>query len=243
MSKRSRGGILMITHNCYNCTTCENRLCIAKIPLFEELSKTEQQEIFDGALHFDCEQGITIVNEGDKANYILILREGKVKLNRFDLDGKEYILDIKVKKDLVGDEYLLKNTNFNYNVETIEASKFCKISTKVLFDKAKKNPDFSEKMIINLASELQESNNKLLLMMETNALFRIVGFLLRQNRKVANGEIILSLDDLAGLINLRKETVSRKIKLLEKQGCLKRIGHKKIKILDSDKLEDILTSY
>ena len=74
-------------------------------------------------------------------------------------------------------------------------------------------------------------------------MFRIVGFLLRQNRKVANGEIILSLDDLAGLINLRKETVSRKIKLLEKQGCLKRIGHKKIKILDSDKLEDILTSY
>ncbi|MGO1580315.1 MAG: Crp/Fnr family transcriptional regulator [Peptoniphilaceae bacterium] len=221
--------------------TCES-LCISKIPLFDELSKEDQEKMVEKAEHFEVDKGNIVTKENEKADYILILREGKVKLNTFDIDGKEYILDIKLDRDIIGEEYFLKNTVFTYNVETIEKSKFCKIATDLLFEKAKENPAFSQKMILNLSKELQESNNKLLLMMETNALYRLIGFLLRQKKRLEKDEILLSLDDLAAMINLRKETLSRKIRQLEELGYIERIGHKKIRIIDEKKLEDLLYS-
>ena len=132
--------------------------------------------------------------------------------------------------NILGEEYLLKNTVFDYNVETIEPSKFCKISTDILFQKAMDNLQFAKKMILSLSKELQDANNKLRLIMESDALHRLSGFLLYQSKRIDKDEISLSLDDIAGITNLRKETLSRKFKQLEQKGYIKRIGQKQIKI-------------
>ncbi|MDO4799356.1 MAG: Crp/Fnr family transcriptional regulator [Bacillota bacterium] len=180
-----------------------------------------------------------VVRENEKADFILVIREGKVKLNTFDSEGKEFILSIKAESHIIGEEYLLKNTVFDYNVETIEPTRFCKISTDILFEKAKVNPRFAQKMILNLAEELQNANNKIRLMMEADALRRVCGFLLHQSRLIGRDEIQLSLDDISAIINLRKETVSRKFKQLEHKGLIRRDGHKKITITSHEKLEHI----
>ena len=218
---------------------CTGYLCTSKIPLFAELSQNEQRQIANTAQHFDKEPYQTVVRENEKADFILIIREGKVKLNTFDTEGKEYILNIKLTSNIVGEEYLLKNTVFDYNVETIEPSKFCKISTDILFQKAMDNPQFAKKMILSLSKELQDANNKLRLIMESDALHRLSGFLLYQSKRIDKDEISLSLDDIAGITNLRKETLSRKFKQLEQKGYIKRIGQKQIKITNYTGLEKI----
>ncbi|MDO5063139.1 MAG: Crp/Fnr family transcriptional regulator [Peptostreptococcaceae bacterium] len=218
---------------------CSEYLCTSKIALFCELDESEQQKIATSAEHFEKEPMQVVVRENERADYILIIREGKVKLNTFDMEGKEYILNVKVNSHIIGEEYLLKNTVFDYNVETIEHTKFCKISTDILFEKAMENPLFAKKMILSLSKELQEANNKIRLMMESDALRRICGFLLYQSRLIAREEIALSLDDISAIINLRKETVSRKCKQLEQRGIIQRAGHKKIRICRRDELEKI----
>lgn len=220
-------------------TLCNEYLCTSKIALFRELDEKEQQKIASSAEHFEREPMQVVVHENERADYILIIREGKVKLNTFDIEGKEYILNVKVGSHIIGEEYLLKNTVFDYNVETIEHTKFCKISTDILFDKAMENPLFARKMILSLSKELQEANNKIRLMMESDALRRICGFLLYQTRLIEKEEIGLSLGDIAAIINLRKETVSRKCKQLEQKGFIRRIGQKKIRILLREELEKI----
>lgn len=218
---------------------CQDCLCTSKIPLFCELDENEQRNIVDAAEHFERGPGELVVLENEKADFILVIREGKVKLNTFDSEGKEYILSVKAESHIIGEEYLLKNTVFDYNVETIEETKFCKISTGVLFEKSMENPLFAQKMILNLAKELQNANNKIRLMMETDALRRICGFLLHQSSLIESDEIRLSLDDISAIINLRKETVSRKLKQLEQRGLIHRDGHKKIKLIALKELEEI----
>lgn len=219
-----------------NCGEC---LCTSKIALFCELDESEQRKIVASAEHFEREPMEIVVRENERADYILVIREGKVKLNTFDVEGKEYILNVKVNSHIIGEEYLLKNTVFDYNVETIEHTKFCKISTDILFEKAMENPLFAKKMILSLSKELQEANNKIRLMMESDALRRICGFLLYQSRLIGREEISLGLDDISAIINLRKETVSRKFKQLEQKGIIRRAGHKKIKICRRDELEKL----
>lgn len=219
--------------------SCQECLCTSKIPLFRELDESEQLKIVASAEHFERDAMEIVVHENEKADFILVIREGKVKLNTFDSEGKEYILSVKSESHIIGEEYLLKNTVFDYNVETMEATKFCKISTDVLFAKSMENPLFAQKMILNLSKELQNANNKVRLMMESDALRRICGFLLQQSSLIEKSEIQLGLDDISAIINLRKETVSRKLKQLEQKGLIRRDGHKKIKILDLKELEHI----
>ncbi len=220
-------------------TMCNKCLCTSKITLFKELDINEQHKIAHTADHFELGAGEFVVHENDKADFILIIREGKVKLTSFDADGKEYIYNIKVDSNIIGEEYLLKNTVFDYNVETITPTKFCKIGTGILFQKAKEDSLFAQKIILNLSNELYAVNNKLRLMMESDALRRISGFLLFQSNLIKANDIHLSLDDIAGVINLRKETVSRKFKELENSGLIQRVGHKKIKIVNIAELEKI----
>lgn len=219
--------------------SCQGCLCTSKIPLFCELDESEQQKIVASAEHFERNAMEVVVHENEKADFILVVREGKVKLNTFDFEGKEYILSIKSNSHIIGEEYLFKNTVFDYNVETMEPTKFCKISTDILFTKSMENPLFAQKMILNLSKELQNANNKVRLMMESDALRRVCGFLLHQSRLIERNEIQLSLDDISAIINLRKETVSRKLKQLEHKGLIRRDGHKKIKILSPEELEHI----
>lgn len=219
--------------------SCEECLCTSKIPLFCELDEEEQRKIVASSDHLERTAGEVIVRENEKADFILVIREGKVKLNTFDAEGKESILSIKSDSHIIGEEYLLKNTVFDYNVETIEPTKFCKISTDILFEEAMKNALFAKKMILNLSKELQYANNKVRLMMESDALRRICGFLMHQSNLIAADEIRLSLDDISAVINLRRETVSRKCKQLEQMAIIRREGHKKIKILNRDGLQKL----
>lgn len=219
--------------------SCEKCLCTSKIPLFCELEEEEQRKIVLSSDHLERLSGELIVRENEKADFILVIREGKVKLNIFDADGKESILSIKSDSHIIGEEYLLKNTVFDYNVETIEPTKLCKISTDILFEEAMKNALFAKKMILNLSKELQYANNKVRLMMESDALRRICGFLMHQSNLIGVDEIRLSLDDISAVINLRRETVSRKCKQLEQMAIIRREGHKKIKILNRDGLQKL----
>ena len=51
--------------------------------------------------------------------------------------------------------------------------------------------------------------------------------------------IEMSLEDIAASVNLRPETVSRKLRDIEKNGLIKRVGKCKIKVLDFTRLNEM----
>ena len=55
-------------------------------------------------------------------------------------------------------------------------------------------------------------------------------------------DIILKLDDIAASVSLRTETVSRKLREMEKKGLIERLGHARIRVLDRDALRDLYVS-
>lgn len=221
---------------------CGRELCIANLELFKSLSRDLQEEIVDRALHFEVAANTNLINEGDTADFILVIREGKVKLNRFDAEGKEYILDILLDGEIIGDESFLWTDHFDYNATTTTPAKMCRISKAMLFEVIHEHHEalpLVTALIEQLSARLHQANAKIQMLMEGNGLKRVVGFILERDRRLNGAPIQLSLDDIAGSTNLRRETVSRKLTELQKDGLIHRSGHKNLEILDREKLLQI----
>jgi CRP/FNR family transcriptional regulator len=71
---------------------------------------------------------------------------------------------------------------------------------------------------------------------------RLAGFLMYRVDRSPTDDIVLKLDDIAASVSLRMETVSRKLRELEKMGLIERRGHAKIKVIDRDALREIYVS-
>lgn len=101
-----------------SCNSCSNKIafCTSSINLFKDLPMEVQAHLVSKVTHFDANANQIIIREGQKAEHMLIIREGKVKLNKFDSEGKEYILDILISGDTIGEDSFMQKELFDYNV-------------------------------------------------------------------------------------------------------------------------------
>ncbi len=221
---------------------CGRELCIANISLFKSLARPLQEEIVKHALHYDVEPGETIFAQGDRADFLLIIREGKVKLNRYDAEGKEYILDILVDGETIGEDSFFGAAGFEFNAAALAKSRLCKVSKQALLDVVKEYEDsmpLALALIEHLSMRLHQSNERISLLMEDNAYRRVIGFLLERTERIEGDTIELTLDDIAGSTNLRRETVSRKLSELQKQGLVERHGQRNLRLVDRGEMRTI----
>ena len=94
--------------------------------------------------------------------------------------------------------------------------------------------------LIALTSEkLHDVNriNEIILRREPES--RIAGLLCYYDFRKSGEYIELTLDEISEKINLRMETVSRKLKQMEREGIIKRKGKGKLVILDYKKLNSV----
>ena len=80
-----------------------------------------------------------------------------------------------------------------------------------------------------LSRKLHNANERNLLLTVTDPGARIAGFLLYRSKRSASDTVTLRLGEIAASIHLRPETVSRRLKELERQGLIKRIGQSGIR--------------
>ena len=223
-----------------NCNRCGEELCTKNIIMFRSLPMEIQRKLILRAKHIDYKKNDIIINENDKLDSIIIIREGKIKLNKYDLQGKEYIFDILIKGDSIGEELFFEEMNYPYNCIAVEDVKICKFSKSSFIDLIKKEPETALDIMKNLNRKLIISNENLSILHENNALKKVAMFLIYRSKRLEDKEIHLSIDDIAAIINLRRETVSRKISELQEEKIVERVGNKKIKILNIKKLEELL---
>lgn len=225
--------------NVVGCTCCSG-LCTADVKLFSSLDYEDQAALASTSIHTDFKKGSTIIHEGDVAESIRIIRSGKVKLHSYDMDGKEYILDILSKGDSLGENLFLDRSIFQYNITCLSNVGICEISRESFVKLLSERPEASINLIVSLSRKLSETNEMVQILSENNATKRLAAFLLHRKSRLMDEEIELTIDDIAGSINLRRETISRKISELQSLGLIRRSGKSKIIIPNKNNLLDYL---
>ncbi len=219
--------------------SCCNRLCTSKIPLFEPLSIEEQKELVTRARHLDYKRGETVFHEYDPADKILVIRYGKVKISRYSLEGKEYVLDILSEGDIYGEQNIFGGKTLEANAIALGECGVCLISLTDIQELILKKPEIGVKLLNVVGQKLSAANELVQLLSVNDAKARVAGFLLFRSSRIKEETIELTRDDISAYINVRRETISRKLGELRKEGAIELEGNRKIHVRNKDILRDI----
>lgn len=210
--------------------------CISRIRLFRDLSPEIQKKLIREAVHSEHPKGSTLVSEGDEIRSVLIIRSGKVKTRRIEASGEEHILDVLHDGQAVWHGIFLKNPQYRYDVVCLTDVTLCEIPREELTGVFRRNPQVSMNLIGMLSTELEEAEEKILLLSIREPQKRIAEFLLWRDHRCLGDEIHLKLDDIASSVNLRIETVSRNLVRMEREDLVARVGRGRLKVLDRERL-------
>lgn len=222
-----------------NCTCCFNGLCTSKIALFSILTIEEQNDLIGKAKHIEYKKGDIIFRESDPADKIIIIRYGRVKLNHFSQEGKEFVIDILVESDIYGEQNIFSGLNYKVSAVALQPTGVCLISQSDIQRMIMIKPEVGIKLLSVLGSKLSSANDLIAMLSINDAKARLAGFLLYRSNRIKKDLIELSREDISAYINLTRETISRKLNELQEEGIIELNGHKKIKIMDQEALRVI----
>lgn len=211
-------------------------LCSYLNRIFDSLNTDEQKLLVSKAYHRSFKVGETIFSDGDEANRITILRSGKAKLNHYNTDGKEFILDNLNAGDIYGEQNLFSKDKYNYNCIALENTSVCELYRDDIHNVMMKNPEVGVKLLQILGNKYSNVSKLIEINSINDAKERLAGFLLYISKKENSLNLKMTRDEIASSINLRTETVSRKLNELNKEKIVKLQGQKNISIIDEDRL-------
>ncbi|ODM27669.1 Crp/Fnr family transcriptional regulator [Clostridium sp. Bc-iso-3] len=232
----------MNNHSC-NCERCQHKICAKRVPIFSTLNAEEINRVVNLIIRKRYSRGEMIILEGSHLDSLIIINSGKVKAFRNTFEGKEQIIYIFSQGDFFGEKNLLINQNAQYNVEALEETHVCTIKKDDFKKLLREYPEIGLKIIEELCSRLERLENAVESMGTKNAEERVNEVLLEFARKYGkesqNGIIVelpLSREGIANYIGVARETVSRKMNLLQEEGIIEMVGNKKVIIRNIDAL-------
>lgn len=229
-----------------SCGKC-SRLCASRVPIFENLDCDELEEIALQIEHKSFDKGSMIFTEGSDANTLFFINVGKIKLYKYNKDGKEQILHILTNGDFFGELDLIKSSNYQFNAKALDDAKICTLKKSEVKNIILKKPEIALKLLESVGERLSAIEN-LAQNLSTNDVDARIAYLLlnlmdKYSEELEGKKLInlpLSREDMANYIGVTRETISRKLKKFEDEELIKLIGTKKILILDEDGLNDYI---
>jgi len=196
----------------------------------------EIEEIFQFNDEIEYKHGNTIYCEGNVSNHIYYIIHGEVKTYKVNRDGKELITDIFNDKSFFGFTSLLKNKPYYENAEAIKPTKLMRIQKQELQNLIKSNPQLALNFMDVLADNLNEVKEHLMHLAYDSVRKKTANAILHlQNKEVSEEGIEISRSDLASILGIAKETLTRTLTDFKDEKLIE-TNRNRIQIIDKQKL-------
>lgn len=172
-----------------------------------------------------------IFNEGDTPRFYYQVQKGRVKLNHFDIDGKELILAVLQPGLSVCELMLFIDKTYPVNAVALESATIIKLPSRDFTRLLDENPEISRKINCFLSERLYY---KYIMLQNNTSLrpeIRIKGALdyhksFSKNPEKFAFEVPFTRQQLGSMTGLRIETVVRTVKKLEQENYLRIVNRK-----------------
>ena len=188
--------------------------------------------------------GEQLLWEGDEAVVVANVVEGMMKLSTSTVDGKEQILGLAFPSDFIGRPF---GQSTPYTVEAMTDVLVC-VFRRVDFDRfAREHPRLEHKLLERSLSELDRTRKWMLILGRMSAEQRVATFLLDLSSRFAPADagptvpfgLQLSRGQIADVLGLTIETVSREFTKLKKAGVISLPNRREVAIEQREVLEDL----
>ena len=204
--------------------------------VFCALSSAQETEMSTEKNCSIYKKGQLIFNEGNRPSGMHCINKGKIKLYQTGEKGKEQILRLAKKGDLLGYRALISGEAYSASASVMEDATLCFIPKITFFDFLQTNSDFSSKIMQLLSHDLKEAENRLTVLAQKSVRERMAETILMLNEfygadKEGIINSIVSRDDIANIVGTATETTIRILSDFKSEKLIELLG-KKIKIIN-----------
>ena len=220
-----------------SCDTCPVRDRAACAALDEE----QREELARLGPHRTLKRGEMLFAAGDDNAICATLISGALKISNFDDGGTEHILSLIHPAGFVGEMFA---PLARHDVIALTDSRLCLFTRDRYEAAATRFPALGQALLRRASEDLFESRALIALMTGRTSRQRVAGFLMAMANAASDSpchptasfDLMLTRGELASLLGLTIETVSRQLTQLERDGMIRRNGPRGIELVDAARL-------
>jgi len=223
---------------------------LKKVPLFSELDEPELKSVTALASSIDIPKKNIVVQEFDVGNSLYVILSGEVKVSTYSMDGREVVLALLGKGSFFGEMSLLDEEPRSANVTTMVDCKLANIRRNDLVSLLLEQPSIALKLLTETASRLRKTSNMLKRISSMDVPHRLFTYLIDHCQRFSQPDqqgwyatVLPTHQLLADQLSTSRETISRAIGQLKKDGILKQGQGRGNMHVNTDALEDLLDGF
>ena len=225
---------------------CENCI-IRQLNALKTLSKEELKKISDSKVTKSVKKGETIFEEGVRLNGVFCVRSGVSKLSKTSENGKDQIVKIATKGEVLGQRSVVAEERTNLNAIALNDMEVCYIPKNHLEKNINDNAAFTKAVLVKMAEDLKFADNVIVNMAQKTVKQRIAEALLYLEKNFGQdqeGYIAMALTraDIANVVGTAKEACIRMLSSFKKEGDIETEG-KRIRIKNASGLRQIVNGF
>ncbi|RLJ68667.1 CRP-like cAMP-binding protein [Lacinutrix venerupis] len=225
---------------------CENCI-IRELNSFKALKKEELKRISDSKVSKIVKKGETLFAEGEKLNGVFCVRSGVSKLSKMSNNGKDQIVKIATKGEVLGQRSVISDESTNLSAVALNDMEVCYIPKQHLQESLNNNVEFTKAVLVHIASDLKFADNIIVNMAQKTVRQRVaetIKYLEDNFGKDNEGYISITLtrEDIANIVGTAKEACIRTLSSFKKENLIATDG-KRIKIEDKKALYRLIEGF
>jgi CRP/FNR family cyclic AMP-dependent transcriptional regulator len=206
---------------------------LRQIDLFAGLDDSELEQLAALLRSNHYKRGAFIVLAEEAGDEFFIIRRGRVKVNIVHEDGREIILSLLGTGEVFGELSLLDGRPRSANVVTLEDTELLLLRRDLFLDLLYRHPHIATAMLAELAGRLRKTDMQiegLALMNVTSRVAKtILNIIMEQGEDREDGVVLErrpTHQELAQMAGTTRETVTRVISRLEREGYIQCQGRR-----------------
>ena len=201
---------------------------VRKAPLFAALDDETARALMESMTSSHLERGDTLFREGDQGDRLYVIGEGKIKLGRTSVDGRENLLAVLGPGEMFGELSLFDPGPRTATATSIAEAQLIALSHEDLDSFLAGRPAVAANLLAALARRLRRTNETLADLVFTDVPGRVAKALLdlstRFGRPADDGILVaheLTQEELAQLVGASRETVNKALADFATRGWIK----------------------
>ncbi|WP_310533995.1 helix-turn-helix domain-containing protein [Novosphingobium sp.] len=225
--------------SCDTCLVRNRAICSA-------LSGAEVEALNTIGRHRTLEPGQSLIWEDDESILVANVVEGVLKLSTGTEDGREQIVGVVYPADFIGRPF---GGRTGHSVTALTSAKVCVFGRRDFDEFARNHPALEHKLLERTLAELERTRSWMLLLGRKSASEKVATFLIDMSERLVDTgcegdgtslsrfELPFSRQQVADVLGLTIETVSRQITRLKSEGVIDLPSRREIVIRNRDELE------
>jgi CRP/FNR family cyclic AMP-dependent transcriptional regulator len=202
----------------------EIKSVLSGFSLFRELNDFELTKITDIAIVREWKKQSHVFLQGDPLENVYFINNGKIKIYKSDINGKEQIVAIMKKGDMFPHVGFFRKGDYPAYAEVLEPSTLIAVPISKFETVLIENPELCIKVFRVLGEKIVDLQNRLEEQILNNTYEQIIKLLIRiaqkHGKEQEDGTILLKSEftnrDLGNMIGTTRETISRTLTKMKK---------------------------